>query len=389
MVKKNDIVAFYDADYATEIGGAQKRIFEILRNRSSNYTRIYWCSFKFWKKSSIFYQDNGITYFGVLPKPSLYNKNGTRSQFEPILYFINVLLCSPFWITKESFLIGQWPLTHIPLVALLGRALRKQVVIEWWETWDQYWIEKHGSRLGYYLERLCLIIAQFTKSAVVTDCIEEREKAENKQRNLKISVVENGVDLQYFKNKKFELKNSIFELVILGRLKSHKRVDLLINAISHLQSDDIKNHIRLKIIGDGPERTALENLVRKKGLQESVSFLGALNEYTAVAEELSKASCGVLCTESGGSGNVTAKEYLAAGIPVIAVLNGSMGLTKGLVQNGHNGLTVDRPDDVELARKIKEIYSNNELYTHLLHNVRAQYDELGWNQALAHHPICN
>ena len=59
----------------------------------------------------------------------------------------------------------------------------------------------------------------------------------------------------------------------VGRLVSLKRVDLLVRAMSHLPPA-----AEARIVGEGPERAALETLAGQLGLGERVRFLGRLGD---------------------------------------------------------------------------------------------------------------
>jgi glycosyltransferase involved in cell wall biosynthesis len=58
----------------------------------------------------------------------------------------------------------------------------------------------------------------------------------------------------------------------VGRLNTVKRIDVLVEAWRHV-ADARDAH--LVVVGDGPERAALESLVRSRGLERCVSFVGA------------------------------------------------------------------------------------------------------------------
>lgn len=62
----------------------------------------------------------------------------------------------------------------------------------------------------------------------------------------------------------------------VGRLVSTKGVHVLLRAMRELASRGCK--FRLKIVGDGPERSALEAQTRSLGLMDKVQFLGHLSE---------------------------------------------------------------------------------------------------------------
>lgn len=69
-------------------------------------------------------------------------------------------------------------------------------------------------------------------------------------------------------------KNEI-HIGYVGRLVDLKGVDVLIEAFFLLQKRYIGNFpLKLKIIGDGPERQRLEALSRSYGLEKKIEFLG-------------------------------------------------------------------------------------------------------------------
>jgi glycosyltransferase involved in cell wall biosynthesis len=68
------------------------------------------------------------------------------------------------------------------------------------------------------------------------------------------------------------------------------------------------------LVGDGPERTRIEQLSRKMGLADRVHFLG---HFADVARLLPLANLGWLTSRMEGMPNAVL-EYMAAGLPVVA-----------------------------------------------------------------------
>ena len=98
----------------------------------------------------------------------------------------------------------------------------------------------------------------------------------------------------------------------VGRLALEKNLDIVVEALAQVQSPNL----RLAFIGEGPEREALEALVRERALGDRVCFLGALQreslpDYYASADVFLFPSL----TETQGLVQV---EALAAGLPVFA-----------------------------------------------------------------------
>jgi len=97
-------------------------------------------------------------------------------------------------------------------------------------------------------------------------------------------------------------------LVAAGRLVPAKGFDLLLRALAEL--DDLK----LELLGDGPEREALDQLARELGIADRVSFVG---EVADPYRRIRRAAAFVLSSRHEGPGNVLV-EAMALGVPVVA-----------------------------------------------------------------------
>ncbi len=93
-----------------------------------------------------------------------------------------------------------------------------------------------------------------------------------------------GVDTDRFKPDETHVPNATLQIGYIGRLVPEKGVDLLLNALSGL--GDRRWH--LQIVGQGPERAALERLTAALGLSERVTFRGqiASMQIPTVLQEL-------------------------------------------------------------------------------------------------------
>ena len=100
-------------------------------------------------------------------------------------------------------------------------------------------------------------------------------------------------------------------LLAVGRLTPQKDFGMLIRAFARARR---KRRMRLLILGEGPERRALEMLIRQLGLQEDVSMIGFVeNPYPYMAN----ASLFVLSSRWEGLPGVLI-EALCCGAPLIA-----------------------------------------------------------------------
>ena len=107
---------------------------------------------------------------------------------------------------------------------------------------------------------------------------------------------------------------SCFRLISIGRLDSYKRVDWLIEALATLQN----LQIRLDVVGDGPDRGALEHQATLQ-VPGQVVFHGRLDEIAKQAV-LARADLLVLaadrCNEAFG---IVQLEAMACAVPAVAL----------------------------------------------------------------------
>ena len=107
-----------------------------------------------------------------------------------------------------------------------------------------------------------------------------------------------------------------WDILSAGRLIPEKRLDLLIDAVPGLV-DDFPS-LRVLVIGDGPERMALEHLAHRRGIQEHVTFAGFVPDPAMVIGFMK--SAGVFVSPSIREGfGMAALEAMACGMPVVTV----------------------------------------------------------------------
>ena len=133
-------------------------------------------------------------------------------------------------------------------------------------------------------------------------------------------------------------------VLYVGRLTKAKGVDVLVAAIRDLPGE------RLTIVGDGPERPALERAARGLG---HVQFVGRV-DHARVADYMAHAKLLVLPSRQEGQPNVL-MEAMARGVPVIATRVGGV---PDLVAHERTGLLVEPGDAAALAQAIRRLSSD-------------------------------
>jgi len=147
-------------------------------------------------------------------------------------------------------------------------------------------------------------------------------------------------------------------LIFVGRVVEQKGLVDLFEAMTGL----IPEHpdLALTVVGDGPDRRALERRAQDIGLGSRVDFLGSKSQ-AEVAELLAGADVFVLPSYAEGV-PVVAMEALGCGIPVVASFVGGMA---ELVEDGVTGFLVAPGDAEQLADRIDRLVADPELRNRL------------------------
>jgi glycosyltransferase involved in cell wall biosynthesis len=139
-----------------------------------------------------------------------------------------------------------------------------------------------------------------------------------------------------------------WDLLYAGRLIAEKRLDLLVDAVPGL----LARHpdLRVLVIGDGPERAALEERASRPGVRGHITFLGFLPGPGEVIGYM-KAS-GVFVSPSVREGfGMAALEAMACGIPVVTVEHPQNAVMERVTPRTGR---IARPTSEDLGEKIAE-----------------------------------
>jgi glycosyltransferase involved in cell wall biosynthesis len=151
--------------------------------------------------------------------------------------------------------------------------------------------------------------------------------------------------------------------VVVARLTAQRRINLAIETTAFLAS--CGHDLPLTIVGDGPERPALERQVERLGIAPFVRFAGAVPPGE-VAGFFERADLMLFPAREEGFG-LAAAEALMAGVPVVACWDGG-GLLDVVPETGAGRLTLPSaealsdatldllqdPDRMALARLVGE-----------------------------------
>ena len=338
------IALVYDAVYPYVKGGAERRYFEIGRRLAACHD-VHILSFAWWQNQSREARAPGLTYTSVGRSVPLYRKNGKRSASEAIRFGLAV--AQPIVAGRFDVIdCASFPYFSVLSGALAARLARTPMIVTWLELWGRYWLEYWGWKgvVGRMVESGAVAATQ--RAVAVSDFTRTRLlRARFGPPAQRVSVIPNGVDFAAINAAPSDVVQA--EVVYVGRLLAHKRVDLLLRAAEILRRRS--TGLRLVIVGDGPEKASLTALAGSLGLTDAVTFLGFVPE--ARVHGILKASrIFVLPSEREGFGAVVL-EANSAGTPAVVVRSAESAAAQ-LVVDGITGVTC-AADPGELAQAIE------------------------------------
>lgn len=160
-------------------------------------------------------------------------------------------------------------------------------------------------------------------------------------------------------------------LVFVGRLVEEKGPADLLRAVAALRED--LPDVSVLLVGDGPERAALERLARELGLADRAGFAGWVDPPDVPAH-LAAADIFVAPSRRGADGWVEAQglavlEAMASGVPVIATRLGGVSES---VEHERTGLLVDEQAPLQIAAAVRRLAGSPQLGRALAAAAQAQ-----------------
>jgi len=167
-----------------------------------------------------------------------------------------------------------------------------------------------------------------------------------------VRVISNGIETDLFPPKKEYVAGG--RILHVGRLGFEKNVDLVIKAFARVVRE--MPEATLTIGGEGPARADLEDLTRKLGLKDKVTFLGWVDRNT-LGEIHREADVFVTASAMETQGLVIL-EAMSSGLPVVGV--DKYALTDAVI-SGKNGYLAKAGDVEGIAEYIVKLLKDPKL----------------------------
>ena len=202
-----------------------------------------------------------------------------------------------------------------------------------------------------YLDRMAL--KKFNALAAVSDAVAQRLLAFGVPAE-KVKTIANGIDVQTFERGEPLPRSARPEAKWWAW--SHGWIckkDLSICCARSVNSAT-SHALKVVIVGEGPDRKAIEDMVKEYGLQSNVVLAGQQSDMAGVY-----AAMDIFVLPSLNEGlPMTVLEAMAASRPVIAT---RVGAIPSVIKDGENGLLVDPKDVDGLRNALARLLSDSDL----------------------------
>ena len=168
--------------------------------------------------------------------------------------------------------------------------------------------------------------------------------------------------------------DNVVHILTIARLRWEKALQYAVKAIAKLVKEGNKSNLIYEIIGDGPERQALEELVVRLAIQGNVHFLGEKCREDAI-KHLDNADIFLLSSIAEGTPTVL-MEAQANGLPIVAT---NIAGIPEVVIDGRSGFLVSPEDSDALADRLDYLIEHPE--------IRKKFGKFGRKYIEAHYDI--
>jgi len=302
-VSQSKVVIVTDTMPPWFVGGKEERLRQIKKNVSHDDFQVIFATMRWWDGAA------PNQHVAICKKIKIYKK-GRRSILNSLYFAIScfkIVRLRPDLVEADQMpFLPIWPLKLVCL------ALRIPLCVTWHEVWgSEYW-NKYLGRWGFIaagIERISMKLPD--KIIAVSEMTKARLIAAGVKSH-KISVIPNSVNCDEIRNSSTNLY--VTDLLYVGRLISHKRVDLLLEAIAILNKEGI--YTSLTIIGTGPELDNLRVEATEKLQQEQIVFYSEYLDSKDIWGMMAKCKIFVSASEREGYG-IAVLEALTAGAKVL------------------------------------------------------------------------
>lgn len=283
-----------------------------------------------------------------------------------------VLAHLPEYVSAIARHVRRADVVHVPppgdlplLGMILGLTLRRRLLVRYSGSWRSTAQTTTMNRVTRGLMRL------FAGGRNVMLATGEGERAPAPGMHWVFST---GLSAEELRRLSPRTEDGLFappRIVYVGRLSPEKGVIHLIEAVAALDREGFSPAPTVEILGDGPEREALEGRVRALGLAERIRFVGQLDR-AGLSARLARAD---ICVQPSLSEGYS-KAWLDAFAHGLPVLGSEAGAARRVIgKDGERGWLVPPGDRARLQDKLRLVLQEPRDWAALRRRCRAFSEE--------------
>jgi glycosyltransferase involved in cell wall biosynthesis len=358
-------------------GGAEKRYWEISKElvKRGHEVHIFTAQWPGTKNSEVAKGVN-IHRFGPI-KEALYDQKTGKRRIKPALLFCLEILKNFQPRAFDIIETSTFPFFHCFPVKFKSALCKIPTIFTVHEVWQGYWKDYLESSfkgsLGIWIEARVNKMPDhiITVSSIMKERICDSFGIDATNQ----TVISNGVNLSLGQKIAKEVDKDHNKIVYAGRLAEHKRVNLLIRAMSQVLKKNPK--ASLSIVGEGPEFQRISQLIKELDLTEKITLHGYFEHYSDVLREIASGSIFVLPSIREGQG-IVLLEAMSVATPVIAVNYPGSGVLD-IVEDRTNGLLVEPNSAKAISTAILQYWQDKSLQQHIKKNSHSFIQNYDWS----------
>jgi glycosyltransferase involved in cell wall biosynthesis len=353
------ICVVYDCLYPYTVGGAERWYRNLAERLAADGHEVTYLTLRQWERGERLDLDPRVRVLTAGPRMALYTAGGRRRILPPLVFGLGVFA----HLLRHGRRYDVVHCCSFPYFSLLGASLLRplqgfRLVVDWFEVWSRsYWLDYLGGiggRVGALVQRLCAAVPQRAF------CFSELHAQRLREEGLRGPVtVLRGL------YREPETAAAAVEpdpggphteqdaplVLFAGRMIAEKQAPLGVAAIA-LAAEQIDG-LRGELLGDGPERQAVQRAIVEHGLEQAVTAPG-FAEHELLDGEMRRAMCVLLPSRREGYGMVVV-EASARGTPSVVVAGEDNAATE-LIEEGVNGTVAERSEAGAIAAAIVRVH---------------------------------
>ncbi|HET9411574.1 MAG TPA: glycosyltransferase [Candidatus Saccharimonadales bacterium] len=336
------IVFVSDAIYPYMKGGKEKRLYEITKHLAAMGHDVHIYTMHWWDDPRKTKTENGVTLHAISKYYPMY-KGDKRTIKEAIMFS---LACFKLIRVQFDILdVDHMPFFPVFTTWVVCRLRRRRFFATWHEALSRKEWVNYMQQAGVIASAIERLSTKLPNNIIAASAQTKESLATIHGRENQVQVVASGIDLSMLQ--KVKPAPVTCDVIYIGRLVKDKNVDALVDAVAIIAKDHPM--FECIIIGQGPEREALERKAANLAVDQNITFMDPLPTAMEVYSYMKAAK--VFCTPSVREGfGIAVLEALGCGTPVIT--SDSPGnAARHLIKDGQNG-TITSVDSVMIANAI-------------------------------------